>query len=214
MTWIKLFGPDHRKPRAVDGLPVLSVGSHRTADHGACFMEYASYLAGAPWSDHPDCTHPLLALVAREVNDETSAAGRPLLAPLIPSVIGTAATDLRIAPALVARCLPLVAPHVSAQYARILVAAVEQADRTLAALRDDEAAGVTGDGTGVAAYETTAALALAGSVRAVTDFRHPHPDPLLRRLLVEAIAVCRSFPSVPAGDRPTAAEVSRAASAC
>ena len=35
-------------------------------------MEFASYLAGERWSDHPRCTHPLLSAVARLVNDNTS----------------------------------------------------------------------------------------------------------------------------------------------
>ena len=30
-------------------------------------MEFASFLAGERWSDHPACTHPLLAGVARDV---------------------------------------------------------------------------------------------------------------------------------------------------
>ena len=34
-------------------------------------MEMASYLAGERWSDHPKCTHPLVASVARMVNDNT-----------------------------------------------------------------------------------------------------------------------------------------------
>jgi hypothetical protein len=51
-------------------------------------MELASVLAGEPWSDHPGCTHPLLGQLARQVNDQTSDAGRQELAPLIPSVIG------------------------------------------------------------------------------------------------------------------------------
>ncbi|MDX6241462.1 MAG: hypothetical protein QOG10_6286, partial [Kribbellaceae bacterium] len=69
-------------------VPVLSRGKHRNPRKGACFMEFASYLAGEPWSDHPACTHPLLAGVARDVNDCTTDAGRSRLAPLIPSVIG------------------------------------------------------------------------------------------------------------------------------
>jgi hypothetical protein len=39
-------------------VPVLSAGRHRTPRTGACFMEFASYLAGERWSDHPTCTHP------------------------------------------------------------------------------------------------------------------------------------------------------------
>ncbi|HEX6195136.1 MAG TPA: hypothetical protein VFZ37_04465 [Jiangellaceae bacterium] len=71
-----------------DGVPVLSKGKHRNPKKGACFMEYASYLAGERWSDHPACTHPLLAALARLVNDYTTDAGRARLAPLVPAVIG------------------------------------------------------------------------------------------------------------------------------
>lgn len=69
-------------------LPVLSAGHHHTPRTGACFMEFASYLAGERWSDHPACTHPTLAFLARMVNDCTSDRARSRLAVLIPSVIG------------------------------------------------------------------------------------------------------------------------------
>lgn len=74
--------------RLPDSMPVLSRGRHRNARRGACFMEFASYLAGEKWSDHPLCTHPALATLARLVNDWTSDAGRRDLAPMIPSVVG------------------------------------------------------------------------------------------------------------------------------
>ena len=61
-------------------VPVLSRGKHRSPRQGACFMELASYLAGERWSDHPACTHPLLAALARDVNDYSSDAGRSRLA--------------------------------------------------------------------------------------------------------------------------------------
>lgn len=51
-------------------------------------MEFASLLAGERWSDHPACTAPLLAHLARLVNDSTSDAGRQALLPLIPTVVG------------------------------------------------------------------------------------------------------------------------------
>ncbi len=76
-----------------DGVPVLSRGRHRTPRRGACFMEFASFLAGERWSDHPSCTHALLAQLARQVNDSTSDAGRQELAPLIPSVVGRQGDD-------------------------------------------------------------------------------------------------------------------------
>jgi hypothetical protein len=51
-------------------------------------MEYASVLAGERWSDHPPCTHPLLAQLARLVNDYTGDEARQDLAPMVPSVVG------------------------------------------------------------------------------------------------------------------------------
>src|ERR1044072_329386 len=86
-------------------VPVLSRGKHRNARKGACFMEFASYLAGAPGTDHPSCTHPLLAGVARDVNDCTTDAGRSRLAPLIPSVIGLTPHDPHVVPPGTARCI-------------------------------------------------------------------------------------------------------------
>ena len=71
-----------------DGVPVLSRGRHRSPRRGACFMEFASYLAGERWSDHPACTHPLLGQLARQVNDNLSDGDRQKLVPLIPSVVG------------------------------------------------------------------------------------------------------------------------------
>jgi hypothetical protein len=78
---------------APDGVPVLSRGRHRSPRRGACFMEFASFLAGERWSDHPACTHPLLGQLARRVNDLTSDAGRQELVPLIPSVVGRLGDD-------------------------------------------------------------------------------------------------------------------------
>ena len=40
-------------------------------------MELASYLAGERWSAHPPCTHPLLAALARDVNDHTGSLAWP-----------------------------------------------------------------------------------------------------------------------------------------
>jgi hypothetical protein len=52
-------------------------------------MELASVLAGEPWGDHPACVHPVLAAIARAVNDGTGDAGRARLAALVPAMIGT-----------------------------------------------------------------------------------------------------------------------------
>jgi hypothetical protein len=76
-----------------DVMPILSPGRHRSPLRGACFMEFASYLAGERWSDHPACTHGTLAHLARMVNDKTSDAGRARLTPLIPTVVGLTSDD-------------------------------------------------------------------------------------------------------------------------
>ena len=65
-------------------MPILSRGKHRNPRRGACFMEMASFLAGERWSDHPRCTHPLLATLARLVNDNLSDQLRPKLIPMLP----------------------------------------------------------------------------------------------------------------------------------
>lgn len=79
-----------------DFVPTLSPGRHRNPRKGACFMEMASYLAGERWSDHPHCTHHLLAAMAREINDRLGDGARQELTPLIPSVVGLDGDDPRI----------------------------------------------------------------------------------------------------------------------
>ena len=68
-------------------------------------MEYASLLSGLPWSDHPRCTHPALAQLARLINDMSPAPVRQRLLPLVPDLIGPGGKDAAVAPALVLLCL-------------------------------------------------------------------------------------------------------------
>src|SRR5690606_29733677 len=77
-----------RTPFIPDVMPQLSAGRHRNPRSGACFMEFASYLAGERWSDHPACTDRTLAALARGVNDLVSDERRDELVPLIPRVVG------------------------------------------------------------------------------------------------------------------------------
>src|SRR5437867_3852850 len=99
-------------------LPVLSAGKHRNPRKGACFMELASFLAGERWSDHPACTHPLLAALARHVNDATSDAGRQWLAELAPSVVGLTGQDLHIDARIALQCATMALPVVAAERQR------------------------------------------------------------------------------------------------
>jgi hypothetical protein len=117
-----------------DVLPVLSRGKHRNPRKGACFMELASYLAGERWSDHPPCTHALLATVARLVNDFTSDSARPRLAHLIPEVIGLTSDDLRVDATLARRAARTALPVASAERQRVLAVAILTSERILAEL--------------------------------------------------------------------------------
>src|SRR2546421_6917449 len=105
-------------------VPILSRGKHRSPRKGACLMELASYLAGGRWSDHPACTHPLLAAVARRVNDYTSDAGRPRLADLIPSVIGLTGEDLHIDARIALGSATMALPVVAAERQRVMAVSV------------------------------------------------------------------------------------------
>src|SRR4029453_2243683 len=122
------------QPHLPDIVPVLSRGKHRSPRKGACFMELASYLAGERWSDHPACTHSLLASVARLVNDNTSDDGRPRLAELIPSVIGLTGDDLHIDALIALRCTTIALPVAAADRQRVLAVSVLVCERTLAQL--------------------------------------------------------------------------------
>jgi len=112
-------------------LPVLSRGRHRSARKGACFMEMASYLAGERWSDHPRCTHPLLAQLARSVNDHTSDAERHHLAPLIPSVIGVTGDDVQLDARIVRHCARAALPIVSAERQNMMATSLLTAEAVL-----------------------------------------------------------------------------------
>ena len=46
----------------------LGRGSHDPGA-GMCVMEAAAYMAGEPWSDHPDCVSPVIAAFLRAWND-------------------------------------------------------------------------------------------------------------------------------------------------
>jgi hypothetical protein len=117
-----------------DLMPVLSRGKHRNPKKGACFMELASYLAGEPWSDHPACTHPLLASLARDVNDHVGDHARTRLAPLIPEVIGLRTDDPRV-DAWIAREAALAAlPVTSAERQGVAAVGLLRCERMLNAL--------------------------------------------------------------------------------
>ncbi|HET7474942.1 MAG TPA: hypothetical protein VFJ97_02840 [Dermatophilaceae bacterium] len=97
-------------------------------------MEMASFLAGERWSDHPACTHPLLAELARMVTDYSGDVDRQQLAPLIPDVIGLNGKDIRIDAEIALSCAQAALPVVAAERQRVLAAGILACERVLAQL--------------------------------------------------------------------------------
>jgi hypothetical protein len=121
-----------RDIQSPDFMPVLGRGKHRGPRKGACFMEFASYLAGERWSDHPSCTHPLLARLARLINDYTSDANRQHLVELVPSVVGLTSDDERVDLRIALRAAITALPVVAEERQRTMALTVVVANRLLA----------------------------------------------------------------------------------
>jgi hypothetical protein len=206
----------HQDVQPPDLLPILSPGKHRNPRTGACFMELTSLLAGERWSDHPACTHPLLAAVARHVNDHTSDAGRQRLTDLIPSVIGLTGEDPHIDARIALRSATMALPVVAAGRQRILAVSVLTCERVLTGL-DGRAPGSLEEQSRLAlakvphaaewAYQFTSGVRpshkgfrrqaaptiVQDAVEGIAQACVPDPDRMLRDLLVQAIDVCAAW---------------------
>jgi hypothetical protein len=194
-------------------IPQLSRGKHRSPRKGACFMEMASYLAGERWSDHPACTHPLLAALARLVNDHTSDAGRGDLVELVPAVIGLTSDDPHVDVQIMLGSATTALPVVAAERQCVLAVSVLAAERVRADLdgrpageleersrwalaqvphaaqwahRFTQEMGTTAKGVRRHGAPNTVRHAVVGIAQACI----PDPDGMLRDLLVDAIADC------------------------
>ncbi|MBH0117643.1 hypothetical protein I6E52_12410 [Salinibacterium sp. NG253] len=135
--------PVQQKSSSPDFMPVLAAGRHRTPRRGGCFMEFASYLAGEKWSDHPSCTHPALAVLARLVNDCTPDHHRSELVELIPSVIGLTSDDPRLELRIALRAATAALPIASEGRQRALAVGIIAAQSQLATIEphpDDDLA--------------------------------------------------------------------------
>jgi hypothetical protein len=68
----------------------LKSGSH-VPNHTFCVMEACSWVAGEPWSDHPECACPIIGAFLRSWNDSlpSDAERDRLLKPLIAKLVGT-----------------------------------------------------------------------------------------------------------------------------
>jgi hypothetical protein len=220
----------HKDTRGAPELvPLLSAGKHRNQRKGACFMEFASYLAGERWTDRPRCTHPLLAELAREVNDHVDDQHRQRLLPLIPSVIGLTSDDPHVDVGLALLAASAALPIAPEPDQRALAVAILTGGRVRAAL-DAVAGGEPGpdcaamldaapgaerwarrftDGRtpGVHGYQRYAAPhAVRVAVRAISRAVVPDPDRRLCDLLEQAVAQFPGWAGLAAADRPARVE--------
>jgi hypothetical protein len=71
----------------------LKVGAH-SPDSTFCVMEAVAFVAGEPWSDHPECACPIIGEFLRSWNDSlrTDADRDRLLKPLIRDLVGSKST--------------------------------------------------------------------------------------------------------------------------
>ncbi|WP_454085883.1 hypothetical protein [Georgenia sp. Marseille-Q6866] len=193
----------------IEILPMLSRGKHRSPRRGACFMELASYLAGERWSDKPACTHPLLAHLARLVNDLTEDAERPRLATLIPAVIGLRSEDPRWDDELTLLAASRALPVVSEHHQRALAVGILSCERRRAERAGADAAlhpasrraleavplaerwarAFVEQVGGVGAHHPGSAVVEIATVGLATACV-PDPSGMLRDLLADAITLC------------------------
>lgn len=115
--------------RIPDALPFLSPGRHRRRRHGVCLMEYTSIIAGEHFSDHPRCTDPALAAVARAVNDYSSDAARQRLAVLASELSVARRTDPTVGYVVARRCLLTALPYSTHPRRRVLSVGLLGLDR-------------------------------------------------------------------------------------
>jgi hypothetical protein len=191
----------HRLDAVPSGLPELQVGAHLAPEDGACLMEYVSVLAGTAFNDHPACTDPTLATVARLVNDASTDAGRPLLAAFAPLLAETGSSPDARRTAAVVRATVLAAAAAAGDDAglrRPLRGAERRCDR------------VSGAGTRAALARRLDALHRYGtgrrrlelSILALRELPESRRDPALRAALAAALAAALTSPRSSAVDVP------------
>lgn len=82
-------------------LPTPARFAHLHPDDGACLMEYAALLATGRFTDSPPRTHPVLAALARAVNDSVGDPARHALWPLAADLANAYPDDRAYAPRLI-----------------------------------------------------------------------------------------------------------------
>lgn len=189
--------------RVPDQLPILQRGRHRRPEDGACVMEYVSVLAGCAFTDHPRCTHPALATLARLVNDWIDDdKTRSELALLAPDLIGTGTRDLRTTHSVVASCL-----SAAAAIGPLPPAAAAALTKSRKRIRDVNR-GRRGSRARLACWQVlNPAGVLVGSafqvlIANLRDLPRQEQNARLRTLMHEAVTDCQQTLRGPAAEHP------------
>jgi hypothetical protein len=95
-------------------------------------MEYVSVLAGGPFTDAPACTDPVLATIARAVNDYSGDAMRQQLAVLASDLTVAGQLETTDQQALARRCLLTALPFSTGSRRRVLIVGVLGLERASA----------------------------------------------------------------------------------
>jgi hypothetical protein len=175
-------------------------------------MEFASYLAGEKWSDHPACTHPVLAAVARNVNDLSTDATRATLTQHIHRVVGLTSPDPLVTVAIAVHAAASALPIASFERQRALAVGMLVA---LGSVDSPQLEAVAAEAFLTAPAEErwarkymSSAHSRAFTVRTATTIVHtavagialacvPDADARLKHLLVSTIELVEGMTAVP-----------------
>jgi hypothetical protein len=134
-------------------------------------MEFASFLAGEPWSDSPQCTDPLLAHLARAVNDLLPDERRGEIAPEIPRVVGLRGDHRVIAPIVAVRAATAALPIAAAGRQTPLAVAILSLSRAIPAGIAPRLRGEADDALAAVPLAADAARGLAAAASRRRDAR-------------------------------------------
>jgi hypothetical protein len=71
-------------------VPFLRSGTGDNPEDGGCIMQVIDWIDRCEWSDEPVCVHPILRIVAIQVNDDMEDGDRQRLLALAPRLMNTA----------------------------------------------------------------------------------------------------------------------------
>jgi hypothetical protein len=161
-------------------------------------MEEVAWSAGEPVDDRPRVTHPVLALLAQQVHDRSTPAGRAALLARVPELTGAVADDPRVGWALVSLCAHrALAAAPPPRVRRVAGRLAARADRASARLEHGLRSAVAARALRVTAPAITLArlgdlgVALRCVLATAGPPQHPARDRALAELLEAAVTAVR-----------------------